>query len=47
MITQIFGVGQKESKVRNIHRFEIDFNINHVNLDTMIGRTAHVSFLGN
>lgn len=47
MMNQILGIGRKDSKVKGIHRFEVDFNINHVNLDTMIGRTSHVAFLGN
>lgn len=36
-----------ETKIKNVYRFEVDFNINHVNLDTVIGRTSHVAFLGN
>ena len=47
MFNQILGIGQKNSKINNIYRFDIDFNISHVNLDSMIGRTAHVAFLAN
>ena len=47
MLTQVLGIGHKGSKVKNIYRFDVDFNISHVNLDSMIGRTSHVAFLAN
>jgi hypothetical protein len=47
MISQILGIGKKDSRVRNVYRFEVDFNILHLNLDTVIGRTSHIAFLGN
>lgn len=47
MIKQVLGLGQSDSKIKNMHRFEVDFVISHVDLDTMIGRTAHVAFLAN
>lgn len=47
MLNHLLGIGQKDSQFRSIHRFEIDFHINQINLDTVIGRTAHVAFLAN
>jgi len=44
MVNNILG---KTNRLETLYRLDVNFNIEETNLDSVIGRTAHILFLEN